>query len=57
MNETPLLLVIFREGVGLLKLNIKIGAQVMLTSNVNVVDSLSNGALGTVVDFEKSRYP
>ena len=34
---------------------LKIGAQVMLTSNVNVVDSLSNGALGTVVDFEKER--
>jgi len=35
-------------------LNLKVGAQVMLTYNVDVIDSLTNGALGKVVGFEKS---
>ena len=36
-------------------LRLKKGAQVMLTYNVNVVDSLANGTLGKVVDFEKDK--
>ena len=35
-------------------LKLKKGARVILTYNVNVIDSLTNGALGTVVGFEKT---
>ena len=36
------------------KIDLKIGAKVMLTYNVNTIDSLTNGALGKVIGFEKS---
>ena len=32
-----------------MELNLKIGAQVMLTHNVDVLDSLTNGTIGKVV--------
>ena len=35
------------------QLDLKVGARVMLTYNVDVLDSLSNGALGEVIGFEK----
>ena len=35
------------------KLKLKVGARVTLTFNVNVVDDLVNGSLGTVVGIEK----
>ena len=38
------------------KLNLKVGAKVILTYNVNVLDSLANGAIGTVIGFEKSSH-
>ena len=34
------------------KLRLKVGAQVMLTYNVDVLDSLTNGAIGEVIGFE-----
>ena len=36
------------------KLDLKVNAEVMLTYNIDVLDSLANGALGTVVGFETS---
>ena len=36
------------------KLCLKIGARVSLVANINTLDELVNGALGTVVDFEKN---
>ena len=36
------------------ELKLKIGAEVMLTSNIDVCDGLTNGAMGRVVGFEKS---
>ena len=44
-NETP-----FRE-----KLEMKIGARVMLTYNIDVMDCLTNGTRGEIVAFEKSK--
>ena len=35
------------------ELHLKIGARVILTYNVDVVDSLANGCMGTVLDFIK----
>ena len=34
-------------------ISLKIGAKIILTYNVDVVDSLTNGATGTVIGFEK----
>ena len=33
-------------------LKLKVGAKVMLTYNVDVIDSLTNGAMGEVVGFQ-----
>ena len=33
-------------------LNLKIGARVMLTYNIDTCDSLTNGTFGTIVDFD-----
>ena len=35
-------------------LNLKIGAQVMLTFNVDVMDSLTNGTIGHVIGYERT---
>ena len=44
-NETP-----FRD-----KLQMKVGARVMLTYNIDVMDCLTNGTRGEIVAFEKSK--
>ena len=36
------------------ELNLKKGCRIMLTSNLNVCDSLTNGTQGTVIDFKYS---
>ena len=38
-----------------MNLELKIGAQIMLTYNVDVIDSLTNGTIGHVVGFETSQ--
>ena len=35
------------------QLHLKVGAKVILTYNINVIDSLTNGAIGRVMGFEK----
>ena len=37
------------------ELKLKIGAEVMLTYNIDVVDGLTNGAFGKIIGFEFSR--
>ena len=32
-------------------LNLKVGARVMITKNIDVIDGLTNGAMGTVTDI------
>jgi hypothetical protein len=35
------------------EIEVKVGAPVMLTYNIDVIDSLANGVMGVVVGYEK----
>lgn len=37
-------------------LHLKIGARICLTFNINTVDELVNGALGTIIAFERNKF-